>query len=100
MFGVTGMVRHGTRRIYTHVTGYIHSVIHSGLDNGLNLSESTQNSKPILFKLVHHTQATHHPAKFEPLHYQDTYTASGVWKAIFVHQHRNQFSMTTFTSQV
>ena len=35
MFGVAGMVRHGTRRIYTHVTGYVHSL------------SSTQNSKPM-----------------------------------------------------
>ena len=47
MFGVAGMVRHGTRSVYTRHRICSYSVIHSGLDNGLNLSESTQYSKPM-----------------------------------------------------
>ena len=55
----------------------------------------------IFFKLVHHTQATHHLLRFEPMHYQDTYIVFGVWwRPKLAKQHLHKFSMTTFTSPV
>ena len=81
------------------------SVILSGLDNGMNLSESNQYSKPMKTSSSNsstaHRLLTHHPLHFELMHYQDAYIVSGVWwEPILPNQHLHNFSMTSFTSPV